>query len=85
MKISEKYLEYRITFSKDKATGLIVAKVPTLGIADDGKGREEALGNIKKMIAFHLECLFEEGQKIPIEKELGEGIYVRVKHPARAA
>ncbi len=84
MKLS-KYLEYKIKLSKDKATGLVVAEVPTLGIADDGKDRDEAFSNIKKMIVFHLECLVEEGQKIPTEKETGEGIFIRVKLPARAA
>ena len=82
---AQKYLEYQIKFSKDKATGLIAAEVPSLEIANDGKDKSEALKNIKDMISFHVECLIEEGQNIPQEKSKGEGIYLRIKWPERAA
>ncbi len=79
------YLEYRVRLSRDKATGLVVAEVPALGIADDGADKHEALANIRRMVSFHLECLAQEGEPFPTEKGHGEGIYLRVKCPARAA
>ena len=66
------YLEYKIQVFKDSETGLIVAEAPTLGIADDGRDEREALSNLQKMVVFHLECLIEEGQAIPVEKRRGE-------------
>jgi predicted RNase H-like HicB family nuclease len=79
-----RYLQYRVKLSRDKATGLIVAEVPTLGIADDGIDHDEALRNIRQMITFHLSCLGEEGKLVPLEKRTGEGVYVRIRAPARA-
>ena len=79
------YLEYKVEVSKDKESGLVVAEVPALGIADDGVDHSEAIGNIQQMVAFHLECLAEEGASIPLETRRGEGLYLRVKRPARAA
>jgi len=82
---TQQYLEYKVKLSRDKETGLVVAEVPALGIADDGVDKGQALANIRHMVAFHLDCLLEEGAAIPEEKHKGEGIYVRVKRPARAA
>ena len=85
MKTAGKFLEYRIKFVKDKKTGQITALVPTLGIADYGDNDSEALKNVRDMITFHIECLIEEGKPIPEEKSNSEGVYLRVKCPARAA
>jgi predicted RNase H-like HicB family nuclease len=82
---SRRYLEYKVKLSRDKETGLIVAEVPTLGLADDGSDQHEALSNLQHMVAFHLECLVEEREPIPTEKRLGAGLYIRVKLPAHAA
>jgi predicted RNase H-like HicB family nuclease len=78
-------LQYRVEVSTDPETGSVVAEVPALGIADYGAGIPEALTNIKAMVAFHLECLQEEGKPIPAEDSGAEGFYVHVKLPAHAA
>ena len=58
-------LQYRVLVTKDPETGSVVTEVPALGIADQGADVPEALANIKAMIAFHVECLREEGKPIP--------------------
>ncbi|MBI4234645.1 MAG: type II toxin-antitoxin system HicB family antitoxin [Chloroflexi bacterium] len=79
------FYEFRVVLSRDAETGHIVAEVPALDIADYGADAEEALQHIQEMLAFHLECLFEEGQPIPTEPSNEEGLYLRVRVPARAA
>jgi len=62
-------LNYRVIIEReyyDDGTPIYVAQVPTLGIADDGLTIEEALRNIKEMIKFHVECLIEEGESVPV-------------------
>lgn len=78
-------LQYRVEVSKDPETGSVVAEIPALGIADQGADLPEALVNIQAMVAFHVECLQEEGESIPRGEEAEEGIYVHVRLPARAA
>ena len=63
-------LQYRILVTKDPETGSVVAEVPALGIADQGADVPEALANIRAMVAFHVECLQEEGEPIPIDKDV---------------
>ena len=58
-------LQYRVEVTKDPETGSVVAEVPALGIADHGADVPETLGHIKAMVAFHLECLDEEGEPVP--------------------
>jgi predicted RNase H-like HicB family nuclease len=82
---SNELLAYWVTLSRDEATNLVVAEVPALGIADDGIDEQEALANIETMLEFHLDCLIEEGQSIPVETRTGPGFYLHVTHPARAA
>ncbi len=79
------YIEYRVKLSTEKDSGMTIAEVPTLGIADQGKTPLEALTNIRKMVEFHLDCLLEEGSSIPTEKRGAEGFYLKVRHPVRAA
>ena len=76
-------LEYPVMVSKDPATGCVVAEVPALGIADSGADVPEALANIKAMVAFHLECLREEGKPIPADESGAEGVHLHVKIPDR--
>ena len=68
--MKSKVLNYSIIIEPDTETGTnkpgFSAHCPALGIADDGNTVEEALANIKKTIKFHLDCLAEEGKKIPI-------------------
>jgi len=73
MKTQKKYeLEYRLILKPDKRTGsnkpCYVALCPTLGLADDGDTVEEALKNIRRLIAFHLKCLQEEGKEISVDR-----------------
>ena len=78
-------LQYRVVVTKDPETGSVMAEVPALGIADQGADVQEALTNIRAMVAFHVECLQEEGEPIPPGEEGEEGFYVHVKLPAHAA
>ena len=55
------YAEYKLKLFTEKESGIVIAEVPALGIADQGKTTAEALDNIRKMVEFHLECLLEEG------------------------
>lgn len=61
-------LQYRVVVSKDPETGSVVAEIPTLQIADFGADVPEALDRLQAMLAFHLDCLREEGKPIPTDK-----------------
>ncbi|PJA21577.1 hypothetical protein COX59_04015 [Candidatus Beckwithbacteria bacterium CG_4_10_14_0_2_um_filter_47_25] len=69
-------LDYRVILKSDRRIGTdepcYVAECPTLGLADDGNTPAEALENIQKTIKFHLECLQQEHQEIPIDKPHSE-------------
>jgi predicted RNase H-like HicB family nuclease len=71
--------------SKDPETGSVVAEIPILHIADFGADVPEALERLQGMLAFHLDCLQEEGKPIPAEEGEEEGFYLRVRIPAHAA
>lgn len=74
-----KVLNYRVIIEKehyDDGSPVYVAQVPTLGIADDGLTIDEALKNIKEMIKFHVECLIEEGESVPIPDNVNDSIVV---------
>ena len=79
------YYEFRVRLLKDKETGQVVAEIPTLDIADYGPDSQKALKRLKVMVTFHVECLLAEAKPIPQEKRAGEGLYLRIRHPARAA
>ena len=81
----EEYKQYRILLAYDAETEQVTAEVPALGIADYGADVDEALQNVREMIAFHLECLLDEGEEIPEETAAEEGFYIHVRLPARAA
>lgn len=72
------FYEFQVRVTKDKDTGQVVAEVPTLDIADYGADSQEAFQHLRKMVAFHLESLIDEGKPIPSEKRAGEGLYLRV-------
>ena len=78
-----KFLEFRVSVSRDDETGQVVGEIPTLGIADYGKDLPEALAHLETMLRFHLECLQKEGKPIPKERQIGERFYLRVRPPAR--
>jgi predicted RNase H-like HicB family nuclease len=67
-------LHYRVVITRDSETGSVVAEVPALGIADQGADVPEALANIKAMVAFHVECLQEEGEPALPGEEGGPGL-----------
>ena len=80
-----KFLDYRISVTRDSDTGQLVAQIPSLGIADYGKDLVDALSNLDEMLRFHLESLQKEGKRIPKERHTKEGFYLRVKLRAHAA
>ena len=75
------YREFNVKLAKDKETGQVLAKVPALDIADYGLDSQLALGRLKRMVEFHLECLLAEGKPIPEESTGGQGLFLRVRHP----
>ncbi|OGG29215.1 hypothetical protein A2971_04605 [Candidatus Gottesmanbacteria bacterium RIFCSPLOWO2_01_FULL_46_21] len=83
-----KVLNYRITIEPDTRVGTnesgYAAYCPTLGLADGGDTIEEAIKNIKKLIAFHIECLAKEKRSVPVDNEeemvLTTNVRVRVDH-----
>ena len=77
----KKFYQYQVRLIKDEDTGQIVAQIPALDIADYGPDSPKALQRMKRMVAFHIECLEAEGKPIPQEKRSGEGLYLRVKRP----
>ena len=78
------FAEYRVCLSRDEETELIVADIPTLGIADDGPDAPTALDSVREMALFHIEGLIEEGKAVPTEASQEEGIFIRIRLPARA-
>ena len=76
---------YRVVLSYDAETGLAIAEIPSLNLADQGKDGQEALQNIQDMLSFHLECLALDGEEIPYEESREEGLYVQVRVPVVAA
>ncbi len=78
------FAEYRVCLFRDEETDLIVADVPTLGIADDGPDAPSALDSVREMALFHIEGLIEEGKEVPVEACQEEGIFIRIRLPARA-
>ena len=67
-----KVLNYRIIVSPDTQTGTgkagFTALCPTLGVADDGKTIEEALGNVKGAIQAYVDSLVEDKQPVLIDQ-----------------
>ena len=78
-------LQYRVVVKKDPETGSVVAEIPLLHLADYGADVPEALDRLQSMLAFHLDCLREEGKTFPVERGEEEGFYLRVQLPAHAA
>ena len=60
---------YNIIINPDHRTGsgevCYSVMCPTLGLADEGDTIEEAIMNIKSLIAFHISSLAEEGEEAP--------------------
>ena len=55
--------------------------IQRLGIGDYGANAASALESLRKMKAFHLECLEEEGRTAPQETDESKGVFIRVRIP----
>ncbi|MDE2838014.1 MAG: hypothetical protein OXL97_10990 [Chloroflexota bacterium] len=77
------YVQYKVSLTWDEETNQMDAAIPTLGIGDCGPDTNTALDYLREMAAFHIECLLDEGERLP-ESDEGEGVYIRVPLPVRA-
>ncbi len=63
--------QYTVVLIPDEDEGGYTVTVPALpGLVAQGESREDALRMAREAIAFHLECLQEEGETVPTEGEL---------------
>lgn len=69
--MKKKIANYTVIIEKQKRIGTkkecFFAYVPVLGIATDADTLEQVQKEIKSLIEFHLQCLAEEGEPIPVE------------------
>lgn len=62
---------YTVVPVPDPSDGGYTLTVPALpGLVAQGESREDALAMASRAIAFHLECLAEEGEALPEEGAL---------------
>jgi predicted RNase H-like HicB family nuclease len=61
---------YKIVVRKDQRTGTnepcYSSFVPELGISADGDTLEEVRARTDELIKFHIQCLSDEGEEIPV-------------------
>jgi len=78
-----KKLNYLIIIGEDKRTGTgefcYSVYCPSLGLVDSGDTVEEAKTNMEKLIAFHLECLAEEGKNFTLGDSFKNSIFATAK------
>lgn len=71
--MKQQIANYTVIVEKQKRLGTnkycYMAFVPLLGIATEADTLEKAEKEIKSLIKFHLECLVEEKEIVPVEKE----------------
>ena len=71
--MKQKIANYTVIIESQKRLGTdkdcYTAFVPTLGIAAEEDTVEEVKKSIQSLIQFHLECLTQEGETIPLETE----------------
>ena len=82
--MNAEYVQYKVCLTWDDEASQMDAAVPTLGIGDYGPDTNAALDSLREMVSFHVECLLDEGERVP-ESDEGEGVYIRVQVPVRAA
>ena len=70
--MNSKCANYKVRLQWDAETQQMVAEIPALGIGDYGTNPASALESLREMVAFHLECLSEEGKAAPPETDDGE-------------
>ena len=78
-------VQYQIVFTRDPETASVVAEVPALQLADFGVDVPEALERLQAMVTFHLDCLVQEGKRVPTDRGEEAGFYLRVALPPDAA
>jgi predicted RNase H-like HicB family nuclease len=62
---------YTVVLTPEPETGGYSVTVPALpGLFTQGDTKDEALQAAREAIAFHLECLAEEGETIPEDEAL---------------
>lgn len=83
--MSAECADYKVRLQWDPGTEQMVAEIPALGIGDYGANAASALESLREMAAFHLECLSDEGKSAPSETDDGEGVFIRIRRPSRAA
>jgi predicted RNase H-like HicB family nuclease len=67
MKKTSHSLNYEVRLSFDPEDKIYIARVPELqGVHSNGSTQEEALENVKEVIALHLQVLEEDGEDIPV-------------------
>ena len=67
----KKAADYTVIITQEKRIGTdekcFVAKVPTLDLATEADTKSEVKKAIKDLVTFHLECLTQERETIPLE------------------
>ena len=59
---------YTVVLTPEHEEGGYSVRVPVLpGLSTQGDTYDEAIANARSAIAFHLECLVQEGETIPEE------------------
>lgn len=70
---------YTVVLAPEPDEGGYSVRVPALsGLSTQGDTYEEAIANARSAIAFHLECLAQEGEKVPEESAAPQLVTVDV-------
>lgn len=71
--MKQRITNYTVIINREQRTGTkqecFSAFVPTLGIATDADTLEGIQKEVKELIQFHLKCLVNEGEQIPVEEK----------------
>lgn len=80
-RVTKKILSYTVTYKKSDEGGYVVF-VPALpGCHSQGETIEEAERNIKEAIELYVESLSVEGEHIPNEESVFQGI-IQIAYPS---
>ncbi|MBI2268504.1 MAG: type II toxin-antitoxin system HicB family antitoxin [Candidatus Blackburnbacteria bacterium] len=86
--MEQKVANYTVVIEKEKRTGTnttcYTAYVPILGIATEADTIEQVEKEIKSLIQFHINCLAQERERVPIEAENSLVTKTRVELPNNA-
>ena len=73
MRMKQKIANYTVIIESQKRLGTnktcYTALAPILGIATEADTIEEVKKSIQLLIQFHLDCLAQEGETVPLEAE----------------